>query len=104
MTKKKTSKKKTASRKPRKSISDQVAEEVAKQIPKVETGMAVAMPNTVEEKMRAICDLASAVSSLAEAVASTNVNIRVENCSFQNHETGLHFDGTGKFSDNRGSY
>ena len=71
------------------SIEEQVKQEVARQIPKVKTGMAIAIPNTVEQKMNAIRDLSRAVLNLSQALNSTHVNVRVENCHFQNHECGI---------------
>lgn len=87
VTKKKATKKKAVEKRP--TIAEQVKAEVAKQMPKVETGVVIATPNTTEEKLRAICDLSAAVSNLSKALASTNVSVRVEGCNFQNHNIGL---------------
>ena len=70
-------------------LEERIKSEVAKQIPKVDVGMAVAIPSTTQEKMRAICELSSAINQLAKALNSTNVEVRIENCNFQNQEIGL---------------
>jgi len=91
MAKKRPSRKRTppkaATKETTSSVEELVKAEVERQIPKVETGLAVAMPNTVDEKMAAICHLSNAVQELARALASTNVHVRIEDCHFQN--TGM---------------
>lgn len=81
MTKKKPAKRKT--------MKEQIKEEVQLQVPKVVTGVAVALPNTIEQKMEAICDLAEAVGHLARALASTSIEIRITDCHISNVERGI---------------
>jgi hypothetical protein len=42
------------------------------------TGINVAIPNTTEEKMRAICDVASAVRDVARALVSVSTTVHIE--------------------------
>ena len=65
---------------PRKTIKEQIKE----QMPKVDVGIAVAVPNTNEQKMDAICDLANAVSMLARALCSVNTKIEISDCHINN--------------------
>lgn len=49
----------------------------------------VAIPNTVAEKMHAICALADTVKALAVALNSVNVDVTISNCNIQNAKTGI---------------
>lgn len=73
-------------------LHDKIKAEVAAQMPQIETGIAVAMPNTTELKMQAIRDLSRAVSDLAKALASTNVNVRIENCNISGAKQAITWD------------
>ena len=81
MSKKKKSSKKT--------LTDQIAEEVAKQMPKVDVGVAVAVPSTVKEKMEAVVHLSKAISDLARTLNTTNLRVDVRDCTFNNTNRGL---------------
>lgn len=70
-------------------VREMVRSEVAEQVPKVETGIAVAVPSITEEKMQAIVELCHAVSSLAKSLESANVDVTISNCNLQNHQTGI---------------
>lgn len=89
-------KKKPSAKKPAPTIAEQVAAEVARQMPKAQIGLAVAMPNTTEKKMQAICELSSAINSLARALNSTNVEVQIENCEFANLNTGVHLSASNR--------
>jgi hypothetical protein len=92
MTNKKMTKKK-ATKKTNKTpdLKKLVKEEVEAQIPKIDTGMVVALPNTTAEKMKAISDLAASIKSLAKSIESTNVELNIRDCNFQNHNTAIRF-------------
>ena len=74
-------------------MSELVASEVAKQIPKVDVGVAVAIPSTIESKMQAICNIAEALKQLAIALNSSNVHVNIEDCHFQNTGMGISIKG-----------
>ena len=57
-----------------------------------EIGIAVAIPNTSEEKMKAIVNLSEAIVALAKALSSINTEINISNCTINNSETGIKVD------------
>lgn len=73
-------------------ITALIEKEVEARVPKVEKGLAVAMPNTTRQKMDAICELSRAVSELATALNSVHTRVEVSHCNFQNHTYGIKFE------------
>ena len=52
--------------------------------------ISVTLPRTVEQKMEAICALASAQRDLARALTSVNVNVTISGCHIENaQEAGI---------------
>ena len=49
----------------------------------------VAIPNTTQQKMEAILALARSNESLARALESVNVNVRLEHLNISNTHTGV---------------
>lgn len=79
--KKQTTRRKTVIR-PTDDVMRQIAqEEIKKSLPVVDKGIAVAIPSTSQEKMMAIAHLCQAIQSLAQALSSTNVDVRVQGCN-----------------------
>lgn len=52
-------------------------------------GVAVAIPNTIEEKMKAIVNL-------SEAIEAINVEVKISDCMISGVETGINIDPTDK--------
>lgn len=90
-------KKKTASKsQPAKAseIREIVAEEVKRQATRVETGVTVAVPNTIERKMEAIQFTAKALMHIAEAINGINLQVKISDCKLENIQgTGIHIQG-----------
>ncbi len=57
-----------------------------------EVGIAVAIPNTIKQKLDAILELSKAVKTLAEALISVNVQVDIKNCTLNNCGTGIKVD------------
>jgi len=52
----------------------------------------VALPNTTEEKMKAIASVARAIENISKALILTNVNVNISNCTITDSETGITVD------------